>query len=705
VRNLMQSLSLALVFSLTWLVASGSTAWAEGLTLYVAPNGNDAWSGRSAEPKDGNGPFLTLQRARDEIRTLKKEGGLPQGGVGVEIRGGVYELAAPLALTAEDSGTEGSPIVYRARKGDESRLVGGRVVTGWNPVMDPAVLARLDESARGNVIQADLNAQGVTDLGEMKPGPSWNQSEAGFELFFQHLPMTLARWPNEGFVKICKVTGPTLVDCRGTKGCKEGIFTYEGDRPRRWLGQPDIMLEGYWFWDWADQRLKVESIDPEKRVISLMAKPEHAFGFRDGQWYYAYNLLPELDQPGEWYLDRAKGILYFWPPATIEQGQPTVSMLSSLVVMKDVSHVALSGLLLEICRGTALVAENAANVQIVGCTLRNTGGYAVSLRGRNSSVVGCDIYDTGDGGVSFYGGDRATLAPGGLVADNNHIHHFGRINRMYKAAIALQGVGNRATHNLIHDAPHMAIGFGGNDQVIEFNEIHSVCHESNDAGAIYTGRNWTTRGTVIRHNYFHDISGYEGRGCVGVYLDDQYCGTEISGNLFHKVTRAAMIGGGRDCAITNNIFVDCTPATHVDARGLGWAADGFDGLKKGLEEVPYQAPLWAGRYPKLVHILDQEPMAPKGNVITRNICVGGRWGDFEDKAKPMVTFQDNLLDQDPRFVDAEHGNFQLKDDSPAFKLGFQRIPLEKIGLYQSPQRASWPVQHTVRPAAVPASKK
>ena len=110
-------------------------------------------------------------------------------------------------------------------------------------------------------------------------------------------------------------------------------------------------------------------------------------------------------------------------------------------------------------------------------------------------VAGCDIYETGDGGIALTGGDRKTLTPGGLLADNNHIHHYSRWNRIYQPAIALNGVGNRATHNLIHDAPHMAIVFGGNDTRIEFNEIHSVCYESNDAGAIYAGRNWTMRGT------------------------------------------------------------------------------------------------------------------------------------------------------------------------------------------------------------------
>jgi len=274
---------------------------------------------------------------------------------------------------------------------------------------------------------------------------------------------------------------------------------------------------------------------------------------------------------------------------------------------------------------------------------------------------------------------------------------------MYSAGISLSGVGNRATHNLIDNAPHQAISFGGNDHLMEFNEIHSVCHESNDAGAIYSGRDWTMRGTIIRHNYLHDITGFEGRGCVGVYLDDMFCGTEIVGNVFCRVSSAAFIGGGRDCTIENNIFVDCEPAVHVDARAMGWAkyhADEWvkEGNEKGtLSGIRFRELPYSERYPKLVNILADDPWAPKGNVIARNICVGGRWDDIEAKARPLLVFRDNLLDQDPGFVDAATGNFQLKADSPAFKLGFKRLPIEQIGLYRDESRASWPVQHEVRP--------
>jgi len=672
---------------------------ASAATFYVARNGNDAWSGQSAQPNPAgsDGPFATLERARDEIRKLKKASKLPGGGVTVEVRGGVYERQRPFELTAEDSGTRDARVVYRSRPAEQVHLVGGKIVTGFKPVTDAAVLGRLDASARGKVLQADLRTLGISDFGKASGG--------GMEVFFRDKPMTVARWPNEGFVRIADIVVKDGHKIHGRAGSKTGKFVYDGDRPKRWVGEKDPWLHGYWFWDWSEQRHKIESIDVEKRVIALAA-PYHGYGYRKGQWYYAFNLLCELDAPGEWHVDRDTGVLYFWPPAPVEKGKVIVSVLPTLVTMKNASHVTVRGFILEAARGTAVSVSGGTGAQVVGCTIRNVGGGAATVRGGSANgIVGCDIYQTACGGISLNGGDRKTLTPAGHYAENNHIHHYSRWRRVYQPGIQVNGVGNRAAHNLIHNAPHMAMGFGGNDHVIEFNEIHSVCYESNDAGAIYTGRNWTMRGTVIRHNYMHHINGFEGRGCVGVYLDDMFCGTKIYGNVFYKVTAAAFIGGGRDCSIENNIFVDCNPAVHVDARALGWAHGHADmwvkeGREKGtLSGILYDEPPYSERYPKLVGILGDDPAAPKGNVIAQNVCSGGKWDRIEGKARPLIAFENNLLKEDPRFVDAKRLDFQLREDSPAYKLGFKRIPIEKIGLVKDDRRASWPVTHEVRPMA------
>lgn len=684
-----------LFFGLLTILAFSHTLHA--VELHVSPRGDDTQTGTAEKP------FATLERARDEIRAMKKNKRLPQGGVTVTLHDGRYELTRTFALTAEDAGTEAAPVTYRARKGEEVRISGGRRVMNWRPVTDKAVLDRLDPAARGKVVWADLRAQGVSDFGEMGGGFGL-RGGPGLELFFKDEPMTVSRYPNDGFIKITSADGPTEKLIGNRKGRVEAIFTYEGDRPSRWKDEPEGWVLGYWFHDWAEQRQRIEAIDPAAKRMTL-AKPYHHYGYRSGQWFYGFNLLCEIDQPGEWFLDRKAGHLYFWPPSPIGEGQTSVSVLDSLITLDKAPHVTLRGLTLEAARGTAVVITGAEENRLIGCTLRNIGGWAVRMEGARSGVIGCDITGTGDGGISLSGGDRRTLTPAGLVAENNHIHHWSRWNRMNRQGIALSGVGHRAAHNLLHHSPHTAITFSGNDHLIELNEIHSVCIESNDAGAIYAGRDWTMRGTLIRHNHLHHIRGFQDRGCIGIYLDDMFSGTTIHGNLFHDVTRAAYIGGGHDNTIENNLFVDCQPAVHVDSRGLGWAhywADDWikEAREKGtLSGIRYDQPPYSTRFPTLPKILAHNPAAPTGSLITRNVLSGGAWDEVDKKAAPFVTFRDNLLDADPRFVDAARGNFQLRDDSPAYPLGFKRIPLDQIGLRDDATRASWPVQHSVRPTA------
>ena len=119
-----------------------STKQNKGLAFYVAQDGDDAWSGKlpEATPDRRDGPFATLEKARNTIRTVKP---LPEGGATVYLRGGTYPLARSFALTAQDSGTEDAPICYRAWEDETVRLIGGRILSGFEPVQDTEVLERL----------------------------------------------------------------------------------------------------------------------------------------------------------------------------------------------------------------------------------------------------------------------------------------------------------------------------------------------------------------------------------------------------------------------------------------------------------------------------------------------------------------------------------------------------------------------------------
>jgi hypothetical protein len=677
-------------------------AGAGAMALHLAPDGSDRNPGTKAKP------FATLERARDAIRSLKRAGPLPQGGVTVLLHRGTYELAGPVEFGPEDSGTAESPIEYRACPGEEVRIVGGRAVTGWQRVTDPQTLARLPAEARKQVRQADLKAQSISDFEGINRAQVY-QSDPGLELFFRDQPMTLARYPNTGYLHLDEVLAADGSAKSAEARTAEGRFRCNDPRPGGWTAETGVWLHGFWVWDWADERIPLASVNTADGTLSLGPKPGREFHLRRGQWFYAENVLTELDQPGEWYLDRDAGILYFWPPRPLATGQAVVSVVRDPLRLTDASHLVFRGLLVEAARGNGVTIRGGSGVKVVGCTFRNLGNWAVKVYGgKRHGVVGCDIYQTGQGGIYLEGGDRKSLTAAGHCAENNHIHHTSRWDPVYQQAIALRGVGNRATHNLIDNVPHIAIGFADNDMTIEYNEIHSSVFQSNDAGGIYTSppdETWSMRGHRIRFNYLHNIHGFLGKGCLGVYLDDCFSSADISSNIFYDVATAILIGGGRDNPITNNLFVNCGKAFSIDARGLGWAKGVGTFATKELHDLNYTQPPWSTRYPELLGILEDEPLAPKGNLVARNVCWGGPWGWTEPKAMPLVKFEDNLVDADPLFARKPPADFRLKPSSPARQLGFQDIPVEQIGLYASPDRASWPVKSILRQDPLPPAAK
>jgi hypothetical protein len=731
---------LAIATFLTLLSAQTKPAF-----LYVSPVGDDSWSGTlaSANRNLTDGPFATPERARDAIRAMKKRGAFPRGGVTVVFREGMYTFSRTLRFFAEDSGTIDAPVEWTVSPGESATLVGSKEVTGFHPITDPGVLKRLDAQGRGKILVTNLREQGISDFGEIL-----QRGNPGMELFFKGNRMTLARWPNTEWLHIADVpqTGPRLFN-KGLDrekrydgvpvGRHYGRITYDGDRPNRWSHENDIYTHGYWTWDWSDSYQKVLSIDTVTREITLQ-EPHHWYGYTKNQRYYFLNILEELDLPGEWYLDRKNGLLYFWPPEPIENASISVSLLDQpLLSLENTSFITFSGFIFEHSRSNGVTITGGNHNLIAGCTFRFLGNDAVVIDGgSDNGIQSCDLYELSLGAVRLKGGDRKALVPAGNFAVNNHIHHYSSWMRTGQYALFLEGVGERVQHNLIHDAPHEAITLRGNDHLIEFNEVYRVCQETGDAGAFHTGRDWTWRGNVIRYNYFHHLLGPGLHGVMAVYLDDWASGFTVFGNVFYKSGRSAMIGGGRDNTIENNIFIECRPSVHVDARGLGWAGYYFDGTQPimfdSLKEYKYREAPYSTRYPELLTLDEGNPALPKGNKIVRNISYGGRWLDIYDANSfdfSIVTMKDNViadslicrrlekgktgwdpyyldidtkdgyvllanadkaikqefkgntfLSTDPGFVNLKGLDFRLKGSSPALALGFKSIPFDKIGL-------------------------
>jgi hypothetical protein len=456
------------------------------------------------------GALASLSAAQAELQRARQDGRLGTDGAVITVRGGRYEFNASLQLTAADSGSAAGPIRWTAAPGETVVLTGGRAVAQWEPVRDPTVRARLAPASRDHVRVADLTAAGVTDFGTIA-----QRGNPGLEVFYRDQRMPLARYPNEGWLLIADVpqTGPRrlLEGLEREKrfdgvpvGRHYGRITFDDPRPATWSADNEIYLHGYWTWDWSDSFQRVASLDPGKREIEL-APPHHHYGYTRGQRFYFLNVLEELDRPGEWYLDRARGRLYFHPPAGLEPDAVVVSLLEApLIELVGASNVIVEGFRLEQSRGSGFVVRGGSDVTLAGCVLRNLGGEAVVIDGgRNHRVQSCDFLALANGAIRVLGGDRKTLTPSGHQIVNNHIHRFSQWLRTGEYGIYFDGVGHRIAHNLIHDAPFEGLRLAGNDHVVEYNELHRLTQETGDAGAMHTGRDYTWRGHVFRYNYWH----------------------------------------------------------------------------------------------------------------------------------------------------------------------------------------------------------
>jgi len=697
---------------------SGGSGENAGMFFYVAPNGSDSNSGAEAAP------FLTLEKARDAIRQLKQGTELPDGGVTVYLRGGIYSRTGSFQLTDQDSGTADKPITYKAYPGESVRLSGGtNLEKSWfEPVTDESVLNRIiSTDARTKVLQVDLSAHGITDYGVMSRHGYYKANDVSLtppmELYVEGQGMTLARWPNKGTVQMGEIMdpGPTRKDADlQTRG---GTFKYTYERPSLWTQADDIWLDGIFGYSWEWSYNKVASIDTVNKTITL------AYGEMSGlftNWYpdfhFAQNLLEEIDMPGEYFIDRSQGIMYFLPTAAFQKKanpEITVTMLKTpMINTVNTSHVTFEDLIMENGRDSAVVIMGGNHVQIVHVEIRNftEGGVRINTQSRwlyddfakgsgvNHTVIGTHIHHVGGTGVILNGGDRLTLEPGNNVVEDSHIHDFAYYHKAYNPAVILTGAGNRISHNEIHDAPHPGVLIFGNDHVVEYNNIYDVCKTFSDLGAIYMnlGASPQERGTVIRRNYFHHIG--EGKaGVQGVYPDNFTMGLTIEENIFYRMGNSAILNnGGSHIRTSNNLFIDAKVPYEYSDMYLG------DGPNQQISKN-YMGP-WhtlfdkynnfvgmphLTKYPELADFFTENRYYPDTNTFKNNVIYNPTKARGTTNANGaydklnLVQYANNwVTNQDPGFVNLAGGDLNLKADAEVFQQipGFEDIRFSEMGL-------------------------
>jgi parallel beta-helix repeat protein len=450
--------------------------------------------------------------------------------------------------------------------------------------------------------------------------------------------LPLARYPNQDPANPygggwAFADGKAVPMYQDVPGEDRHTLRYQTGDQRTWGKPTEVEVFVFPRYNWWNNIVPIKEVDPSRRRITLAG--DASYPIRPGDRYYFRNALEELDAPGEWYLDRASSTLFVWPPEPIDDRREVVApVVQTLIALEPgTSYLTLRGFTLESCTGEAVILNQTEHCTVAGCTIRGVGDYdhgAVSVNGgKHNRVVGNDISDVGSHGIFASGGDRVTLTPAMNVVENNYIHHVGVLYKQ-GVGIALEGVGNRASHNLIHDGPRMGIMFSGNNLLIEYNHVRHMNLETEDTGAVYTGgRDWiSSRGTIIRFNRFHDMLGFgkDERGrwvsphfAWGVYLDDNTGGVDVIGNIVYRCSRAGLhLHNGRDNHIFNNIFVDNGPQQYEYS---GWRKDHsywkehLPTMIKGYESVA-SSPAWKTMRNMNVH--PRDAVLPDGLIMTGN---------------------------------------------------------------------------------------
>ena len=648
--------------------------------FYVSPKGRDN------NPGTKTMPWRTPQRATQGVTELLAEA--PGTPVTVFFDGGRYTMDSPWIVTAAGSGSANAPVIYTAIPGETPIFSGGAEIKVWRHITDKATLKKLDPSIHNEVYVADLRKARINNYGDpTTPGQRP-------ELFCNGELQTLSRWPDKGFVYAPQALGVTPVpeNWAHFKGSMEGILRYDDPRPNRWTDEPDVRLNGYWFWDWLDEYQRLGRIDTAQQILYIQP-PYHASGYKDGLRYRALNLLCELDTPGEWYIDRAKGLLYWYPSVEASYDNRVALTRFDAPYMAELdscSHVILRGLTFEESRGSGVLITGGESCLLDGVRISGMGRDGVNIKGgSNHGIRSCLLRQLGFSGIQIEGGDRRTLTPAGHFVENSVVETFSTFKRTYEPAVHATGCGIRIAHNRFEHSSSSAMRYEGNDILVEYNVIRDVVNESDDQGGIESYFNPTYRGIVVRYNYWSDISGGTFSGATGVRMDDMICGVEVYGNIFERCGSytfgGVQINGGKENVIENNIFYRCPAAVSFTSM---WTPEKWEAYldtvtvvrKMMYEDVDINSAVYRQRYPELQRLHEDF----NRNIIRNNLVV--------DCPQVLITGHDGNTENNARQVVSN--NTEIRADGrgirslcqPDFlaRYGLKPIPLDEMGPHGNP---------------------
>ncbi len=674
------SLLLILTMIVTSITAFAATnAASAGNAIYVAPYGNDKNPGTIEEP------LATLQGAVDAVRASKNT---DNPVTEVIFRGGDYYRTDNVEMTAADSGTAENPIVYRAYEGETPRILGSAIVdvTKATKVTDSTTLARMHDDAIGKLIKVDLAAQGFT-----KDDICDYSKETYFEYSLQYddnynaiyidgYEQDLAQWPNG----------------RGNfttwaKSVNNYCIQYKEENPARWVNAKNWWVGAYPNYDYAYTTTTPVALDPVAKTITLSSKSYVTFTNPYSKRWKVFNLLEELDVPGEFYIDRDEMALYLYPPHTLKDAKVTLSVVKPrLLNITDAQNLVFEGLTFAETRHAAVRTCDVRNIDFINCGFYNIANAGLTMSGTKTvqtvdsigkdrgckvdaaydmDVRGCVFDNLGYSALVIQGGNIDTLTPSNNIIENNY---FSRTNLRYwqTNGVHVFGCGNVVRNNVFSNTRQQCIYIMGNDNIIERNELYDCIREVGDAAAIYQGRTHLYRGSHIRQNLIHNIwpaDPHITAGNIALYQDDGQTGNFLYENIIVNAKRAYNSNHAGEIEFKNNTIVDCpsrwafhdnpiTEGDNPDRTYYGTIAETINNI--------VDKELFFKHYPGLKEWAETHRNPKTKNMIEGNLIVGESTEQVGTQDRKYTNFINNVLvPETTDFVDPENMDYRVKSGS------------------------------------------
>ncbi|MBQ7983885.1 MAG: hypothetical protein IJ302_09950, partial [Clostridia bacterium] len=329
-----------------------------GLTIYV--------DGSAASDGDGTeaAPYRTVTAANEHILELRASDALPEGGIRVLVQPGKYYIPEGLNFGTDGYGSEECPIVWESTEAQGAMLYAGAVIdTAAGTALNDDEKARIiDKDAAEKIVKIDLAAQGYTidNWGVIYPWgrsakpdlyPIENPQTA--EFFCNSERMTLARYPNSEYLITGArakapdgLEGPTFLVHDDNEKSKEVVSHLE-----QYQTFDDVWVYGYFMHMWSDAGIPVVGTSTNFKKLTVAHEPHYGIG-NEHKKYYFFNVFEEIDMPGEYYVDRDAGMLYYYPPQDAASAEIVMTdSAATLVSGGNVSYVTLRGFDLSYTKG------------------------------------------------------------------------------------------------------------------------------------------------------------------------------------------------------------------------------------------------------------------------------------------------------------------------------------------------------------------